>query len=181
MHAIGLWLALATAPFWETKAPRDWSDAEVKQLITDSPWAQDVDSGVSVFLATAHPIRQAEQEWMRRRKVSDPDFAEFMDEDQGQHIVLAVAYPDAKALANAPESRRMEDESILKVGKRRFKLTGHFPPTPSDPYLRLVFPREIAPGDKSLVFELYLPGVSMSYRTVEFRFKDLLYRGKPEM
>jgi len=75
----------------------------------------------------------------------------------------------------------MEEESILKVGKKKYQMTGHFPPTPADPYLRLVFPRPIGPNDKSLVFELYLPGVGNTYRTVEFRIKELGYKGTPEL
>ncbi len=179
MHAI-LWLALLAAPFWESKPPRDWTDAQLHELLTDSPWAQQVDKGVSVFLATARPVREAEQEWMRRKKVQDPDYAEFLEQDQGKSIVLAVAYPNPKSLANAAEAQRMEDESVLKIGKQKLKPTGHFPPTPTDPYLRLVYPRDVS-GAKSLVFELYLPGIGLSYQTVEFRLKDLLYKGSPEM
>jgi len=70
---------------------------------------------------------------------------------------------------------------VLKVGRKKYKITGQFPPTPMDPYLRLVYPREVGPNDKSLVFELYLPGVGRTYQIVEFRMKELLYRGKPEM
>jgi hypothetical protein len=180
MRAIVLWLALMAAPFWESKAPRDWSDAELKQLLTDSPWAQTVD-GVALFLATARPLRDAEREMARRRRTADPEFADFMEQDQGKHIVLAIAYRDLNALADAAEAKRMEEESILKVGKKKYKITGHFSPTPSDPYLRLIFPREIGPNDKSLVFELYVPGASLTYRTVEFRMKELGYRGIPEM
>ena len=75
----------------------------------------------------------------------------------------------------------MEEESILKVGRKKHHMTGHFPPTPSDPYLRMAFPRELGPNDKSLLFELYLPGIGGGYAMVEFRLKELLYQGKPEM
>ena len=176
-QAIALWLALAAPPFWETKSAREWTDAQVKQLLTDSPWAQAVEKGVSVYLATAHPMREAEQEWMRRHKVEAADYAEFLEQDHGKSIVLAVAYLDPRALANAAEAGRMEEESILKIGKKKVKPTGHFPPTPGDPYLRLVYPREDLTGAKSLAFELYLPGVGLSYHMVEFRMKDLLYKG----
>ncbi len=33
-------LAFLAAPFWETKAPADWTDSELQRMLTDSPWAQ---------------------------------------------------------------------------------------------------------------------------------------------
>jgi hypothetical protein len=187
MHAIALWLALAAAPFWETKAPRDWTDEQLRMLLTDSPWAQAAGSGgAPVFLATAQPIREAEQERWRRRKTKgseppDPEYTDFLANDQGRHIVLAISYRDPRPLADAAEARHMEEESVLKVGRKKFKITGQFPPTPMDPYLRLVYPRQVGPNDKALVFELYLPGTAGTFQIVEFRLKELLYRGKPEM
>ena len=187
IHAVVLWAALLAAPFWETKTPSDWSEAELQQMLTDSPWAQALETGGSVgYLATARPMQDAENELWRRRRAkglppADPEYTDFLQQNQGKSIVLAVAYRDFKALSDASEARRMEEESILKVGKKKLKMTGHFPPTPSDPYLRLVFPREVSPADKSLVFELYLPGIAGTYKTLEFRVKELLYHGAPEM
>ena len=187
MHAVALWAALLASPFWETKSPADWTETELRQMLTDSPWAQGVERGGAVcYLATAHPIQNAERELARRRQAKgapppDPEYTDFLAQDQGKHIVLAVSYPNPNPLDDAPEARRMQEESILKIGKKKYKMTGHFSPTPADPYLRLVFPREIGPNDKSLVFELYLPGVGDAYNTLEFRLKELLYRGKPEM
>jgi hypothetical protein len=187
MHAIALWLAMLAAPFWETKTPAEWSEDQLRILLTDSPWAQAVAKGEShAFLATARPIEDTEREIWRRRQSKgsqppDPEYTDFLAEDQGRHIVLAISYGNPKPLADAGEAKRMEEESVLKIGKKKYKITGHFPPTPRDPYLRLVYPREIGPNDKSLVFELYLPGTSGSYQMVEFRVKELLYHGKPEM
>ena len=95
--------------------------------------------------------------------------------------MLAISYPQSDALADAAERSGWKRNRFLKVGERNIKITGQFPPTPLDPYLRMVFPREIGPNDKSLVFELYLPGIGGSYAMVEFRMKELLYHGKPEM
>jgi hypothetical protein len=184
MPPIALFLALAAAPFWETSAPRDWSEEQLHLLLTDSPWAQGVGT-TTAFLATAQPVQQAEKEIWRRRTAKgsappDPEFADFLLNDNGRHIVLAILYRDPKPLADAVETRRMEEESVLRVGKRKYKMTGHFPPTPGDPYLRLVYSREIGPADKSIVFDLYLPRVA-GYQTMEFRMTELQYRGKPEM
>jgi hypothetical protein len=185
MHAIAFWLALAAAPFWESKAPRDWNDDQLRILLTDSPWAQPA-GGVSAFLATALPMQEAEREIWRRRMLKgfeppDPEYTDFLSHDQGKHIVLAISYRNPKPLADAAEARRMEEESVLKIGKKKYKIAGQFPPTPSDPYLRLVYPRQIGPNDKSLVFELYLPGTAGVYQVLEFKVKELLYKGKPEM
>jgi hypothetical protein len=186
MHAIALWLALLAAPFWETKTPQEWSEDQLRILLTDSPWSQALQGGSYAFLATARPMQDLEREIWRRRRAKgseppDPEFTDFLAQDQGRHIVLAIWYRDPQPLADAAEAKRMEQESVLKVGKKKYKITGQFPPTPMDPYLRLVYPRELGPNNKSLVFELYLPGTTGSYQMVEFRLKELLYHGKPEL
>jgi hypothetical protein len=176
-------------PFWETKPPAQWTDAEVQELLTNSPWAQPaVDSrgaGVAVYLASARPMREAELELARRQPPADDpgaeEYRDFLRENQGKQIVLAVTLPDRKALEDPVEVRRMEEECVLKVGRKKYQMTGHFPPGMTDPYLRLVFPRAAIAGDKSLVFELYVPGVPSPYRQVEFRMQELVYRGVVEM
>ena len=84
-------------------------------------------------------------------------------------------------LEKAEELRKMEAESVMLVGRKTYKIIGHFPPTPSDPVLRLVFSREVQPADKKVVFRLYVPGVDFPEREVEFQVKELLYHGKLEM
>ena len=195
MHAICAFLALFATPFWEAKAPADWTSEEVVLLLSDSPWARAATAGskvqsdaVQTYLASAAPMRQAELEAarrFRRKRVEqgDPDdYREFLEAQASRSIVLAVRFPDWNALADAKESRQMEEDTLMRVGRRKYKMSGHFPPTPSDPYLRLVFPRDaVKPGDKTIVFELYLPGVPNSYRMAEYLVRDLVYRGKPEM
>ncbi len=96
-------------------------------------------------------------------------------------LVLAVFLPRPDVLLDPLEAKRMEEECLLKVGRKKHKMIGHFPPAPSDPYLRLVYPRAVSATDKAFSFELYLPGVPAPYRTVEFRVKDLTYKGALEM
>ena len=72
-------------------------------------------------------------------------------------------------------------ECVMIAGRKIWQLVGHFPPSQSDPVLRLVFPREVNPADKSVLFRLYLPGVAFPEREVEFRTRDLMYHGKLEM
>ncbi|HEX5431010.1 MAG TPA: hypothetical protein VFW83_03525, partial [Bryobacteraceae bacterium] len=67
-----LWalIFLMAAPFWEAKSPQNWTNQELQTMLTDSPWAQMVAGPgtaeplppVLVFIATAAPIEQAEQE-----------------------------------------------------------------------------------------------------------------------
>ena len=74
----------------------------------------------------------------------------------------------------------MEEESIMKVGRQSYKMEGHFPPVPSDPFLRLVFPRVATERDKNVTFELYLPGYG-PFHEAQFRVRDMRYKGKFEI
>lgn len=189
----------AASPFWETTDPAQWTDEQLQQLLRQSPWAQlqatDMPAAgrsrnklsldpVQFFLASAGPIVLAEKETRRRgAPVEDPlldEYFDFLRDNRSRYIVLAVrvARPD---LLTETETRAMEDKSLLRVGRRSFRMVGHFPPTRFDPYLRLVFPREVTSSDASLRFELYLPGVPKPLRQVEFAIKDLIFRGQPEM
>ena len=69
----------------------------------------------------------------------------------------------------------------MRIGRKKYKMTGHFPPSAGDPYLRLAFPRVATAADKSVTFDLYVPGVSMGARSAEFSIKDMIVKGKLEM
>jgi hypothetical protein len=190
-------LLLFAAPFWESRAPEKWSNDELRALLSDSPWAQmlsapgsSVAPPVEVYLATAGPMEKAERERDRRAALVHPvaqddplvaDYRGWVEENRGKQIVLAVAVSNSDILADDQEVRRMENECVMRVGKKKFKMTGHFPPSPGDRFLRLAFPREAQVTDKSVIFELYLPGVPMPFREAEFRVKDMLVNGKLEM
>jgi hypothetical protein len=197
LAAIFLFLA---ASFWETKAPADWTDNELVQMFTDSPWGQMVQASaqaeshsapVDIFLATAGPIVEAENErerrFMRKRNgppVEDPmaeEYQAWLEDNKATQIVVAARIPRTKAFDDGQQTKRMEDDSIMRVGRKRYKMTGNFPPTERDPYLRLAFPRQVSEADKMVTFELYLPGVAPPYRTVEFKVKDLMLKGKLEL
>ncbi|HBY62911.1 MAG TPA: hypothetical protein DEH78_24070 [Solibacterales bacterium] len=181
------WL-LAAAPYWEAKPPREWSPDELARMFSESPWAQATAAGrtsavsvpVTVFLATAEPMKQAEAEARRRAKVEpDPDYTDFLAANEGKAIILAVRIDNPTALSDGEESRRMESESVLRAGRKKLRMMGHFPPSQADPHLRLAYPRQVSPEDKKLVFEIYVPGVPSPYRAAEFALKDLAYRGAP--
>jgi hypothetical protein len=138
-----------------------------------------------VWLATAAPMLQAEAEArLRTRRPElepDPDYAQFLSESAAQNLVLAVAYPHLRGLGDAAEEHRLEEDTEMVVGRKRFKIVGHFPPTPTDPVLRLVFPREVKATDKSVHFQLYIAGIPFPEREVDFRVRDLLFHGKLAM
>src|SRR5579862_7086936 len=197
MRLIPLCCALMmVSPFWESKAPRAWSDVELSQMLNDSPWAQAAvaqgivpQPGVETFLSSALPMQEAEAEVMRRRRIrnrqTEPletsEYREFLKQKKGESIVLTILFPDPSQLADGKESKRMEEECVMKIGRKKYKMTGHFPPAPDDPFLRLVFPRVVGAKDKIVEFDLYLPGVTEPYRTAEYDIKGMFYRGRFEM
>ena len=187
MHPLIPVLFFLAQPFWEANPPEKWTESQIAQLCSDSPWAQSVGPSppVVAYLATAAPIEEAESELRLRTKrparEADPDYAYYLSENRDRQFVLAIPYASLSRLGKAEEERKMEEETAMVIGKKTYKMVGHFPPTPSDPVLRLVFTREVQATDKKVVFRLYLPGVDFPDREVEFVVKDMLYRGKLEM
>lgn len=190
MHALLPLLFFLAQPFWDTKPPERWTDAEIDIIRHESPWAQVAgpDPAVVVYLATAAPVEMAEAELRLRIKKNtsrlpepDPDYIDYLRENRQNQFVLAIAYPTLRGLGKAEESKQMENDSVMVIGRKTYHFTGHFPPTPSDPVLRLIFDREVKGTDKTVSFRLYLPGLSFPERDVEFRVKDLMFQGKLEM
>ena len=183
---LGVLLFLAQ-PFWESKPPQQWTDAEVDAVLRDSPWAQVVGPSpeVLVYLATAAPVEEAEAELRVRGKhpaaEPDPDYLNYLNEHGEENLVLAIPYDPQSGFGTEQDRRRMEAECEMVIGRKSYKLVGHFPPANTDPVLRLVFPRVAKPTDKSVTFRLYLPGIPFPEREIEFRVKDLMARGRLEM
>ena len=193
-------LLMLAASFWESKAPADWTDNEILNLFTDSPWAQMAEPSVKdshgapvqVYIATAGPMREGEKERERRyiRKGNGPSREEspmdteyrlWLEDNMAKQIVVAVRIFRSKDFDDGAQTKRMEDDTLMRVGRKKFKMTGNFPPTQRDPYLRIAFPREVQATDKSVTFELYVPGATPPYRTVEFKVKDMIVNGKLEL
>lgn len=190
---------LTAAPYWESTDVKLWSEEQLIDFFGNSPWSQPAEGvtgrggkdGVLTFLATAKPVQFAEQERRRRRikkiagvdAVQDPsweEFQEFLERDAAKYIVLAVAIP-TEATRDGSEMSLMENQSILKIGKQKIKMSGYFPPSPTDPFTRLIFPRSGTDTAKELVFELFLPGTGAPYRQVFYQRKAMTYRGRLEM
>jgi hypothetical protein len=146
-------------------------------------------AGVQVRLASAAPVVEAEQEWSRRHPPSSTaaedqygsEFYEFLAANRGKYIALAVRLARPRRLEIDKEVAQMEKHCELRINKRRYKLAAHFLPSPADPYLRLLFPRELAPGDQLLEFSLYLPGVTFPHRKIAFEIKNLYFKGHLEL
>jgi hypothetical protein len=202
MPKLLLSLFLLAAPYWEAKAPADWTDAEVSQLLSDSPWAQMVAGPdtrgtippVQVYLATAAPIRLAEVERDRRAKLRasatkakdsgyDPfaeEYGVWLEDNSKSHIIVAIRVGNAAAYSDAKELDSLED-SVMRAGGKKIQMTGYFPPSARDPYLRIAFPRQVQLSDKQLRFELYLPGVAGPFRFAEFKLQPMTVAGKLEL
>jgi hypothetical protein len=189
-------IAFLAAPFWETKAPADWSAEQLNLLLTDSPWAQMVPGpkntpAVQIYIASAQPMMDAEIERERRRprRRDEPrpeiplweEYRAWLAEHRATHIVIAVRVFDSKGFADAAETREMENQSQLRAGRKKVKMDGHFPPFEGDPYLRIAFPRIVDADTKTLNVELYVPGLPGPFRNLEFPVRELMFRGKLEL
>ncbi len=189
------WLALVVVfagAFWESKAPAEWTQEQIAALFNDSPWAQPLTGPqnappIPAYLATAQPMQQAEQERERRMKkkaAPDPlaeEYRVWLEDNRATQIVLAIPVADTNAFSDAKETRRMEEECVMKIGRKKIKMTGHFPPSPGDPQLRIAFPRAAIGAEKVLTFDLYVPGIPIPFRSVEFHLKHMMVNGKLEM
>lgn len=187
MHALLGLLFFLSLPFWDAKTPPQWTDGEVETMLSDSPWAQIVGPSpeVVVYLATAAPVEEAETEQRLRGKhpapEPDPDYLAYRSQHRDESLVLSIPYAPGVSFGSEQERRRMEAECEMIVDRKKHQIVGHFPPADTDPVLRLVFPRVVKFTDKPVIFQLYLPGIPFPEREVEFRVKDLMYRGKLEM
>jgi hypothetical protein len=193
MNLLVLLLTFA-APFWQSKAPADWSQQELDSMFTDSPWGQLLAASgrndapqVAAYFATAAPMETAERERDRRAKrkntkpVEDPmagEYRAWLAENRATQIVLAIA---VGGKFDDQDSARMQEECVMRVGRKKIRMSGYFPPSSTDPYLRLAFPREVAASAKTVTFELYIPGVALPFRSAEFKVSDMILNGKLEM
>src|SRR5687767_1124372 len=116
MPVLALLFALAAAPFWESKAPRDWTREELQQMLHDSPWARVATAdgkvrteSVQTYLAMPVHMQAAEEELRRRSRrgrenaLLPEDYRDFLAESAGKVIVLAVRFTDFEPLSDAQE------------------------------------------------------------------------------
>ncbi|MEO8131669.1 MAG: hypothetical protein ABJF23_21735 [Bryobacteraceae bacterium] len=191
MHSLWTLFLLLAAPFWESKPPQQWSNLDLDLMFRNSPWAQTAllttriggEPQVFVYLASAKPMQEAEKERdSRGHPKSDPVAEEYRiwaADNLSKYIVLAVHVPVSFTFTDEGESKRMEKETGMRVGRKRYAPVLHFLPSSTDAHLRFVFPREVPDSAKKLNFEFYVPSISGPYREAEFPLKDLVYKGAP--
>jgi hypothetical protein len=192
MHSLWTFFLLMAAPFWESKPAQQWSNLDLDLMFRNSPWAQTSllttriggEPQIFVYLASAKPMQEAEEERrIRRKKTPDPVAAEYIawaSENAGKYIVLSVRVPISFVFSDESESKRMEKDASLRVGRKRYAPVMHFLPSSTDEHLRFVFPREGSDSAKKLSFDFYVPSIAGPYREAEFMLKDLTYKGKLE-
>ena len=68
-----------------------------------------------------------------------------MVENGSKYIVVAFRALNPEVFLDNAETKHMENDSVLRIGKRKYKTAGSFPPSSSDRYARLVFPGTCSP------------------------------------
>src|SRR5262245_66687411 len=127
MHALLPLLFFLAPPFWDVRPPEQWSDAEIQEIRTRSPWAQSLTMGtpVTAFLATALPVEHAEAELRLRTKKNphplpepDPDYVDYLREHRDEALVLAGWRPAMTTFgAPPPPPRALPGDA--RAGARR--------------------------------------------------------------
>ena len=145
---------------------------------------------IPVYVATAAPVEKAVAERARRVALRRPnaqddplreEFEAWFADNRAGHVILAARVGNNNAFTSEPEMRRMKQDCALDLGRVKVKMSGYFPPTSRDPYLYLAFPRlPVTGADKSVGFDIYLPGVPGPFRRADFKTKDMLVDGKLE-
>ena len=188
---------LAATPFWQEQPVAEWNDIQLAQFLNDSPWAHPATTTGKVqgpplqtYLASGHLAEQAVTERarrvaLRRKQTPEDALAEeyhaWFEDNRGSQVILAIRVGTPTGFSEEAEIRRMQDNSAMRSGKVKVKMSSYFPPTANDPYVRMAFPREIiTAGEKFLNFELYLPGIAGAFRTVEFTVQDVSVDGKAD-
>ena len=188
MNLVAFLLLAAAGGFWDSKPVEDWTVEEVQSIFEGSPWSRTLrvrGDALQAHLASALPMREAEKRqraFQKRKGAPDASFAEYlaMMEEDG-YIVLAVKIQEREKFSDGVMVSRMQKDTQMRIGKKNYTLLTHFPPSSSDPYLRLVFKRPaLGPSDKSIFFAFLVPGATDPYRNVEFQVKDLQYKGTIE-
>ena len=196
-----LLLLLLATPFWQEKAPAEWTDLRIAQFLNDSPWAHAAKGNTKVtgapvqtYLASSAFVERVEKERNRRaalrRKQEEGALTEeyrfWFEDNRKEQVILAVRVSTPTvgtplAFSNESEVRRMQEDSTMHSGSLSVKMSGYFPPSANDPYLHMAFPRSIIqPLEKYLSFQLYLPGIAGPYRTVDYLPSELIVDGKAD-
>lgn len=187
----------ATNQFWNRKAPSDWSDLEIKELITESPWAKAVHinprRGVPGAAPAPDPAAQARS--LEGRGGGAP--APMVDIDRnagGAGVVYTVRWESAAPVVDALKtpfpadfanhyvigmvdfSQRDAVATLLVKGKEPVQAGATH--TTRTGVALFGFSKElltIAPQDKEVQFSVDTSQFSLK---IKFELKEMTYRGK---
>ena len=181
---------LAAADFWETKPFTMWSDQELQQVTTDSPWAKKIviaaagraggapDTPVVISWRSALPMKQA----LVRMQIGlggalTPQARALLDQKETGYVVSVEGLP--ARLAGSTANIRVD--TSLKVGdKARIGPDeGLAQPSGNNLVLGFVFPRTpISPEDKTVEFVTKVGAFEIKG---VFNLKEMEFHGRLEM
>jgi len=183
----GLTRAWGAGDFWNRKSPRDWSDEEIRQLITRSPWAQDAraDPKVGVYAPvpqTAQSGRGAEKPdigartprmivcWDSARPILDA-LGNLLPPGLEGHYVIGVTDPeheiDPLKASSSLTAKGKEPVQAGTIVRGRDKVT-----------VFIAFSKELLPlttRDREVVFSLDTDQIGLK---AKFDPRQMLYKGE---
>ena len=183
---------LGAADFWETKPFTMWSDQELQQITTDSPWAKKIviaaaaagraggaaDTPVVISWRSALPMKQA----LARMQLGlngavTPQVRALLDQKEAGYVVSVDGLPARLAGSTA----NIRADTSIKVGDKTRVGPDEALAQPSGNNLILgfVFPRApIASEDKTVEFVTRVGAFEIKG---VFNLKDMVFHGRLEM
>jgi hypothetical protein len=117
-------LVLAADPAWKTKAIRDWTEEDAKQILTDSPWTLNIRSAVMPL--ESEPARREGGNMGQPHGVG---YAGVDNTTDGQRVAKVLSGNFSAAPPIGPVTVRVRWESALPVRAAELKAHEVEPPT----------------------------------------------------
>jgi hypothetical protein len=182
----GLARAWGAADFWNRKSPQDWTEQEIRQLITKSPWAQEarVDSKVGLAAPAPEiaqsdggrdkPVIGARAATMTVRWVAEPlieVLGYLLPPGFGSHYVIGVIDPNQEIeplkISSTLSAKGKEPIQAGAVVRGRDRVT-----------VFLAFSKELLPltvRDRDVLFSLDTDRLALK---AKFDPKGMIYQGQ---
>jgi hypothetical protein len=182
--------SLGAADFWETKPFTMWTDQELQQVSTDSPWATKImiaaggraggapDTPVVISWRSALPMKQA----LVRMQIGlggalTPQARAILDRKETGYVVSVDGLPArlAGSTANIRADTSIKVDDKARVGPDE----GLAQPSGGNLVLGFVFPRvPIGPEDKTVEFVTKVGAFEIKGT---FNLKEMVFHGRFEM
>lgn len=160
--------------FWDMKDYRQWTNAEVERITTDSPWAKMLDN-LSITWLTALPIKQAFlKERMDAGGILAESAKEIMTVEEKYYAIGITGLPADMAQKLTEASLRLPNKPEINPANANFQSRGRTVD------VMILFPRTnpITVDDKEVEVILKLGSVEIGKK---FPLKDMVYKGKLEL